>query len=153
MDRPCIVCQETCPVSPKAIYLKDTIETIRDGMREVITSARSSVRIAGPALSPGRLGSGAHVAFLEGAPDQPPRRILGNTTDTVALDSSIRWPADPRPGDHIRLAVRLRLPFVDPDRCTGCGICEHECPVTGLRAIRITAENESRSRVRGLIKG
>jgi hypothetical protein len=25
-------------------------------------------------------------------------------------------------------------------------VCEHECPVKGRRAIRITAENESRSR-------
>ena len=26
----------------------------------------------------------------------------------------------------------------------GCGICEHECPVQGLRAIRVTAEGETR---------
>jgi NAD-dependent dihydropyrimidine dehydrogenase PreA subunit len=34
---------------------------------------------------------------------------------------------------------------VDPKQCIGCGVCEHECPVLGLRAIRVTAENESRS--------
>ena len=39
----------------------------------------------------------------------------------------------------------LRQPYVVAELCIGCGICEHECPVTGLRAIRVTAENESRS--------
>ena len=59
-DRPCIVCQEVCPVSPKAIQVKE------------------------------------------------------------------------------------QKPHVDAERCIGCGVCEHECPVSGLRAIRVTAENESR---------
>jgi ferredoxin len=42
--------------------------------------------------------------------------------------------------------VRLQRPFMDPAKCTGCGMCEHECPVSGLRAIRVYSENESRSR-------
>jgi ferredoxin len=41
--------------------------------------------------------------------------------------------------------VRLQRPVVDPARCIGCGVCEHECPVSGRRAIRITADNETRS--------
>ena len=47
-------------------------------------------------------------------------------------------------GGRIEILVRLQLPYVDTKLCTGCGICEHECPVSGLRAIRVTAENESR---------
>jgi ferredoxin len=42
--------------------------------------------------------------------------------------------------------VRLQRPFMDPARCIGCGMCEHECPVSGRRAIRVYSENESRSR-------
>ena len=42
------------------------------------------------------------------------------------------------------IEVRGPRPFVVADRCIGCGICEHECPVSGLKAIRITAENETR---------
>jgi formate hydrogenlyase subunit 6/NADH:ubiquinone oxidoreductase subunit I len=41
--------------------------------------------------------------------------------------------------------VRLQRPVVDPARCIGCGVCEHECPMSGLRAIRVTADNETRS--------
>jgi Pyruvate/2-oxoacid:ferredoxin oxidoreductase delta subunit len=46
----------------------------------------------------------------------------------------------------VDLMVKLQRPFVDATRCTGCGMCEHECPVSGLRAIRVYSENESRSR-------
>ena len=52
----------------------------------------------------------------------------------------------PAAGSSIAIQVRLQRPYVDPALCTGCGICEHECPVSGKRAIRVTAENESRNR-------
>jgi ferredoxin len=46
---------------------------------------------------------------------------------------------------QVNIAVRLERPFVDPARCIGCGMCEHECPVAGQRAIRVFSENESRA--------
>ena len=46
--------------------------------------------------------------------------------------------------DDIIIQVRLQRPFVDIDKCIGCGICEHECPISGQRAIRISAEGQSR---------
>jgi NAD-dependent dihydropyrimidine dehydrogenase PreA subunit len=36
------------------------------------------------------------------------------------------------------------LPYVDYDKCTGCGICEHVCPYKAVPAIRVTSDNESR---------
>jgi len=75
MERPCIVCEEICPVSPKAIHLDEVVQVTRDGA-----------------------------------------------------------------------SVHLQRPVVDPARCIGCGVCEHECPMNGLRAIRVTADNESRER-------
>ncbi|MBI5834375.1 MAG: 4Fe-4S dicluster domain-containing protein [Armatimonadetes bacterium] len=80
MDRPCVVCQEVCPVSPKAIYTRDVV--IQD-----------------------------------------------------------RW-GQP---------VTLHRPYVDPSLCIGCGTCEHECPVADMRAIRITAVGETRSKERSLL--
>ena len=33
--------------------------------------------------------------------------------------------------------VKTKLPVVNPDRCNGCGACEHVCPVGGESAIRV----------------
>jgi MauM/NapG family ferredoxin protein len=38
----------------------------------------------------------------------------------------------------------LKQPRVDPDLCTGCGICETRCPFHDQPAIRITSANETR---------
>lgn len=41
--------------------------------------------------------------------------------------------------------VELHQPRVNPERCIGCGLCQHECPVNDLAAIRVTAAGESRA--------
>jgi MauM/NapG family ferredoxin protein len=38
----------------------------------------------------------------------------------------------------------LKLPRVDAELCTGCGICETKCPFEDLAAIRVTSANEDR---------
>ncbi|MBF0186484.1 MAG: 4Fe-4S binding protein [Magnetococcales bacterium] len=40
----------------------------------------------------------------------------------------------------------LKQPFVDPELCIGCGICENKCPVQDLPAIRVSSVGESRSK-------
>jgi len=74
MATPCIVCEEWCPTTPKAVYLQD--ETVLD-----------------------------------------------------------------RQGRE----VKVKLPYVDPALCTGCGACEYACPVADRRAIYLTSVGESRS--------
>lgn len=80
MEIPCVVCEEVCPVSPKAIQTKD-VET---------------------------------------------KDVFGNI-------------------------VVLNKPFIVPDLCIGCGICENECPVRDERAVYVTAVGESRSSERRLL--
>jgi polyferredoxin len=141
MDKPCIVCQENCPVSPKAIFLREEFQTVRDGVLRVARMEGDTIYFAGGSLPAGRLGTGDYFCK---AGDRS-RRIIASTDNSVTLDSEIT-----SAGDLVEIQVRLQKPFVDPKLCTGCGICEHECPVSGLRAIRVTAENETRSRKHSL---
>lgn len=148
MDTPCIVCQENCPVSPKAIFTRSELRTIRNGSVTVRSVEVGRITIDGPDLPPGRLGGGEHFVVWEGGPAIP---VHSNTADTITLGATAQIPPPLEPGRDLRIAVRLQKPFVDPARCIGCGVCEHECPVRGQRAIRITAENETRHPHRRMI--
>jgi polyferredoxin len=77
---PCVVCEEVCPVAPKAIQTRD--EEVKD--------------------------------------------VFGKK-------------------------VVLNKPFVVPDLCIGCGICQTECPVADRPAVYVTAIGESRSQTRRLL--
>ena len=80
MQIPCVVCEEVCPVSPKAIQTHD--EEIKTVFDEVVV---------------------------------------------------------------------LNKPFIVPELCIGCGICQAECPVRDQRAVYVTAVGESRSTERSLL--
>ncbi len=47
--------------------------------------------------------------------------------------------------------VVLNKPFIVPDLCIGCGICQAECPVQDRPAVYVTAVGESRSENRKLL--
>jgi ferredoxin len=146
MDRPCIVCQELCPVSPKAIYTRTVFEAVRDGRASVARAQGDFLDLSTPAPAGLNLGSGDYAVRPSSAPAAAPRRILAQAGSRLTLDRPPTGWADPVQGDKVDIVVRLQRPFVDPARCIGCGMCEHECPVSGLRAIRVYSENESRSR-------
>jgi len=151
MDKPCIVCQENCPVSPKAIFVEEHFNTVREGVLQVSQANATTLEIADPKLLPGGYSSGDY--FIRVALENESRRrlIVENTDRLFKIDPRRPFQKPPPTGAVIEIQVRLQRPQVDPARCIGCGICEHECPVSGRRAIRITAENESRNRRHSLL--
>ena len=82
METPCVVCEEVCPVSPKAIGTYEEEITRWDGKK-----------------------------------------------------------------------VTLNKPYMRPELCIGCGLCEHECPVVDSPAVYVTAIGETRSKDRSLLLG
>ena len=182
MDVPCIVCQENCPVSPKAIYVHEEFQTIRDGSRKVTSALGDSVTVDGSPWPGNELGTGDYYLRLTDAAAQTRRlisEISGNAITLAATAARVPVvpgaspgptagePGEPEesspatqspsilggavvPGAGVLIEVRLQRPVVDPQHCIGCGVCQHECPVSGLRAIRVTAENESRNKTHSL---
>jgi polyferredoxin len=140
MDTPCIVCQENCPVSPKAIFTRDVFTPVRATAPATVARAEGSrIVLQGDPLVAGRFGTGDYHVLL---PDGSRLRITANGPGWVETEPA-PGPGTPV-GSALAVQIRLQQPVVDPRHCIGCGVCEHECPVLGRRAIRVTAENESR---------
>jgi polyferredoxin len=141
MDTPCIVCQENCPVSPKAIFTRTEFRPVRGGQGRVVSADGGRIELSGIEGSLLNLGGGDYYLYWR---DAAPVRIVAAALPFVTLAPGSEDQHRPETADICRIAVRLQLPYVDPHRCIGCGVCEHECPVQGRRAVRVSAENESR---------
>jgi ferredoxin len=148
MDRPCIVCQENCPVSPKAIYTREYFSTVRDGVLTVKKASGKRIETVENNLSVGRFATGDYYCVAE---DGQKRKITANTENTIDISSDKPFEKIPAAGSKIEISVRLQRPYVDIEKCIGCGVCEHECPVSGKKAIRVSAVGETRSAERGLL--
>jgi len=154
-ERPCLVCQELCPVSPKAIHTRTFFEPIRFGQAQFVQAEGTRLSLAELKKPVVNLGSGDYYLRPLGSRmdtlESGLRRInactwaeAGQTmTLDAAPDAKQGW--NLKPGDGVEVLVRLQKPYVDAARCIGCGVCEHECPIAGLRGIRVSYENESRS--------
>jgi ferredoxin len=145
MDRPCLVCHELCPVSPKAIFVRTAFETIRDG--QALPARIQGQVVVLEAIIPtwANLANGDYYLRPTGAPEAALRRITALAGIGLILERPLTGEELQAAGGRVDIVVRLSRPFVDAARCIGCGMCEHECPVAGQRAIRVYSENESRS--------
>ena len=146
MDKPCIVCQENCPVSPKAIFTQDIFTTIRDGVLMVKAVEGEAIQVL-EELLPDKFGSGDYYC-LDGSSVR--HKISANTQNAIILAENEKFEGIVA-GSKVEVQVRLQRPCVDIEKCIGCGVCEHECPVSGRRAIRVSAEGETRSTDRRLL--
>ncbi len=145
MDRPCIVCQENCPVSPKAIRTRDVFNSIDTGFMLIVAKA-DALYIEFQGIGPGmnQFTTGDYYVMVLSSAGNPPRRIVSAWERGLRVADGLPFESPPLPGSRIEIQIRLQQPYVDPKHCIGCGVCEHECPVPGKRAIRVTADNESR---------
>jgi len=168
MDRPCIVCQENCPVSPKAIQIKEEFAFIGQSVVLSVTSwadEKITLILDHKKMAPGQYGTGDY--YVQGMNPENRYQIIANGQETLTLSKDALknstsstgpehtppdfdpvnfQPPDFRTNQGVTLTLRLQRPVINPSTCIGCGVCEHECPVKGKPAIRVTAENESRSR-------
>lgn len=152
MDRPCIVCQENCPVSPKAISTREIFNTINTGSKLTVAKADALyVEFQNAGLESAKYTTGDYYCSLSPAPDSRRRRIVSNWERGLKVDDETPFETPPPVGSRVQIQIRLQRPYVDPQRCIGCGICQHECPVPGQRAIRVTADGESRDRDHALL--
>jgi len=152
MDRPCIVCQENCPVSPKAIFTREIFNVVRLQQPLVVKSADATrIEFQTDALVAGHYATGDYFCAVPGNTDRQRRQIIANTNGSLTVDGKFPFEPPPQAQSTLTIQIRLQQPYVDPKLCIGCGVCEHECPVLGKRAIRVTAENESRSREHALL--
>jgi ferredoxin len=152
MDRPCIVCQENCPVSPKAISTREYFSPVNPGAQlRVKTAGPTGAELKEKPLTENKFATGDYYCVLGRQDTDTPRLIVENTSSTLTLAPDNPWVIPPKEDDLINIEIRLQRPFIDPTLCIGCGICEHECPVRIIRAIRVSAENETRSRDHSLL--
>ena len=147
MDKPCIVCEENCPVSPKAIYTQECFNTVRDGILTVKKVADNIIEVE-QAIVSDKFASGDYHCTVE---SDERRKITANTENSLEISPDGQFVKILVPGGKIEVQVRLQQPFVDIEKCTGCGVCEHECPVSGKKAIIVSAEGETRSTDRKLL--
>ncbi|HUW83816.1 MAG TPA: 4Fe-4S dicluster domain-containing protein [Phycisphaerae bacterium] len=156
---PCVVCEEVCPTSPKAIYSERMQLAIRDGAKQVVAAGDRAVTLAEQPRPGEFVAESARFEFNQFAGDQTTRYfveilhadgvrevhpIASNDIDTLLIAD--RWHQTPAAGETAVIMIEFRVPKVDVSRCTGCGLCEHECPVVSdRRAVYVTAEGETRS--------
>jgi NAD-dependent dihydropyrimidine dehydrogenase PreA subunit len=146
MDRPCIVCEENCPVSPKAIYTQQFFSTIRNGVLTINKFTGNIIEVY-ENIMPDKFAGGDYYCTIGGQR----WKITANTENSIEISFDRGIEKIPAVGSKIEVQVRLQRPYVDIERCIGCGICEHECPVSGKKAIMVSAEGESRSANRKIL--
>lgn len=156
---PCVVCEEVCPVSPKAIYSEWQQFVMREGKKMVTAATADTVTLAEfpkggqtrpePAvLRPGSLrgddSQHFYAKLLHPDGSAETHRIAGNGVDTVQIQGV--FSRVPKAGDIVALLNEVKVPKIDLNRCIGCGLCEKECVIVGdKRGVYVTAEGETRS--------
>ena len=81
MDKPCIVCQENCPVSPKAIFVKEASPRSGTATWTAQKSPAPPLCFPDPVLQPDRFGTGDFFVLVESGGISARTRILSNSRE------------------------------------------------------------------------
>lgn len=156
---PCVVCEEVCPTSPKAIFSERQMRTVREGKKMALASTQNAVTLCewpkpgqaigeplifGPSQYRGDETTLYYVSVRHPDGMTETQRIIDNDVDTLMVEGAFMRP--PEQGAVVTLQLEFKVPFIDTHLCIGCGLCERECPIVGdRRAVYVTAEGETRS--------
>jgi polyferredoxin len=119
----CIRCGEVCPTEALAILDPDTKQAI---------GGPAEVRIGTAFLDRGRClpwGMETPCIVCEEMCPTSPKAVWLETVEIIRRDGK---------------PVTLQRPNIEPELCTGCGLCENRCPVGEEAAIRVSSIGESR---------
>jgi ferredoxin len=120
-SKTCVVCEEHCPTSPKAIYLVPEKPTTRD-------AAASS------GSDPYGLGAGQWATPSEETPDaQAGDALQSGQISPFGEDSAL---------DE---GEQVKRPRIDLDYCIGCGICEKVCVLVDKPGVYVSSIGEARN--------
>jgi len=141
---PCIVCEENCPVSPKAIYTRESF-TAAFGPQKIVAFKTNEI-ITDGFLPSGKFATGDHYCQFTVGGKIIREKIISNTSDTIRIASENALDSLSTSTKTVDILIRLQRPFVDPKLCIGCGICQHECPVSGKGAVIVTPYGQTREK-------
>lgn len=156
---PCVVCEEVCPVSPKAIHTEYKQLLVRDGKKQIrfaTNTALTLVEYPKPGQTAGEPCRFRPQEYKGDATTTYHVKVYGRdgtvrtypVADNDADALLVRGTLDPVPeaGQVAAIHLEFKVPKIDTQYCIGCGLCELECPVVGdRRAVYVTAEGETRS--------
>jgi polyferredoxin/formate hydrogenlyase subunit 6/NADH:ubiquinone oxidoreductase subunit I len=140
-NTPCIVCQENCPVSPKAIYTREIFNPVLS-TDKIKQTQGGEILLGENSLEPDKFATGDYYCQFTAGGKTIRLAIAANSSDTIKVSETI----SDMPANNIQIVLRLQRPYVNPKLCIGCGICQHECPVGGKGAVIVTAYGQSREK-------